>query len=152
MLTVFAITGSIAAIVLGILAYRRHGFPFALSVVLLITIMGCAGTYFIKQIAYIPPAGPKPAGGCGTIERLWTEQSGGGGSLLVQDPIKTNYFMAVRFQSGEGKTLSVDRDDFGTRKAGDLVTVEWSKTEIGNMAGGDGEVWLYTLKNGCPKP
>lgn len=152
MLITFAIVGCIVCLFIGITTYIRFGTSYGLLSILFVSIVGVAFEYYIYQMSYISPAGPKPAGGCGTIERLWTEQSGGGGSLLVQDPIKTNYFMAVRFQSGEGKTLSVDRDDFGTRKAGDLVTVEWSKTEIGNMAGGDSEVWLYTLKNGCPKP
>ncbi|MFT9324066.1 MAG: hypothetical protein ABF537_07940 [Acetobacter sp.] len=116
---------------------------------IIISFMSLFAGFTLYSVSEIPPPGPQPEGGCGIVSKLWIEQAGGGGSLLVRNPISTNRYANVRFDDGNEKTISLDADTYGSLSQGDHVSVSWEKEEIANIYR-SGEIWTYSVSHDCP--
>lgn len=104
---------------------------------LVVALVAGAGVYLIFAITQIPPTGPKPEGGCSAIEKLWAENG--------------SYYVAVRYPSGNVKSLRIDRDDYGALKVGGWAEVDWSTVEVSTLTR-DGAIWAFEIKPGCAEP
>lgn len=154
--SIWVLSGIIGLLVCGFLVWKgaltdqdRNSTVFNVgSTVAMLALLTYGVTSILKMNGAIPPAGEKPAGGCGKVVKMWGEEGGGGGNFLNQLPTTRQYYIALQFPSGEGKALPVDRDEYGVFKVGDSAELTWEKEKISSLTE-EGEKWAFILKHGC---